>query len=247
MARRHARRRRRGRFSFLYRIFSLLLICALFVAALTLFFKVKDFEINGNTRYTDEQILAASGLHFEGNLFLLNKYAAAGDIFRKLPYISEVSIRRDLPDTLCIDVKETTAAAVIGDDAGALWRISPKGKILEPAEERGTLALVSGVTVEPAQEGEMMVIANTTKHEALLSLLAALDARAMLQETQAIYLDDDSYLTMRYLDRFTVRLLWTADFNYKMESLCAIVQRLEANETGLVNMTQDGKVNFIPE
>lgn len=247
MARRHARRRRRGRFSFLYRIFSLLLICALFVAALTLFFKVKGFEISGNTRYTDEQILSASGLHTEGNLFLLNKYAAANDIFRKLPYISEVSIRRDLPDTICIDVKETVAAAVLYDDMGALWRISPKGKILEPVDEKGELALVSGLTIEAAQEGEMMTLANTTKQDALFRLLAALDARAMLQETQAIYLEDDSYLTMRYQDRFTVRLLWTADFDYKMESLCAIVQRLEANETGLVNMTQDGKVNFIPE
>ena len=223
------------------------MICALFVAALTLFFKIKDFEISGNTRYTDEQILTASGLHTGGNLFLLNKYVAANDIFRKLPYISEVSIRRDLPDTLCIDVKETTAAAVLYDDAGALWRISSKGKILEQTDEQGTLALVSGLTLEAARSGEMMTLANETKHNALASLLAALEARAMLQDTQAIYLDDDSYLTMRYQDRFTVRLLWTADFEYKMESLCAIVQRLEANETGLVNMTQDGKVNFIPE
>ena len=247
MARRHTRRRRRGRFSFLYRLFSLLLICALFVAALTLFFKIKGFEINGNTRYTDEEILAASGLHTGGNLFLLNKYAAANDIFRKLPYISEVSIRRDLPDMLCIDVKETTAVAVLYDDAGVLWRISPKGKILEQTDEKGSLAFVSGVTIESASSGEMMTLANETKHNALLSLIAALDARAMLQQTQAIYLEDDSYLTMRYQDRFTVRLLWTADFDYKMESLCAIVGRLEANETGLVNMTQDGKVNFIPE
>ena len=40
-----SRRRRRGRFTFLYKLLSVLIICAAIVAALTLFFKVENIEV----------------------------------------------------------------------------------------------------------------------------------------------------------------------------------------------------------
>ena len=77
------RRRRRGRFSFL----CILLIAGAVVAALTVFFKVQSITVSGNARYTSEEVVAASGIEIEDNLFLLNKYSAAQAIFEKLPYV----------------------------------------------------------------------------------------------------------------------------------------------------------------
>ena len=60
---------------------------------------------------TVEEVVAASGIEIEDNLFLLNKYSAAQAIFEKLPYVEEVTINRALPDTIVITERECAAAA----------------------------------------------------------------------------------------------------------------------------------------
>ena len=79
------RRRRRGRFGFLYRILSVLAICAAIVAALTLFFKVDTIRMSGANRYSKQEIVDASGVKVGDNLFLLNKFDMAQRILKKLP------------------------------------------------------------------------------------------------------------------------------------------------------------------
>ena len=124
------RRRRRGRFSFLMKLLCILLIAGAVVAALTVFFKVQSITVSGNARYTSEEVVAASGIEIEDNLFLLNKYSAAQAIFEKLPYVEEATINRALPDTIVITVRECAAAAGVVTPEG-YWLISENGKLLE--------------------------------------------------------------------------------------------------------------------
>ena len=100
--RRHSGRRRRGSLSFLYKLLSMLVICGAIVAALTLFFRVNTVVVSGQQRYTQQQILAASGIQTGDNLFLLNKYDVANQIIGELPYIETIRINRKLPDTLLV-------------------------------------------------------------------------------------------------------------------------------------------------
>ena len=83
------RRRRRGSVGFLYKMLSVLVICTAIIAALTLFFRVNAIQVSGQQRYTDEQVQEASGIQIGDNLFLLNKYDAAGKIVEALPTVME--------------------------------------------------------------------------------------------------------------------------------------------------------------
>lgn len=140
--RRHSnRRRRRGNFGFLYKLLSVLVICAAVVMALTLFFRVDTIEVTGTKRYTEKDVIEASGIQLGDNLFLLNKYEAARSIAEQLPYIDieDIRIRRELPDTLLIDVAECRytpggdpgrqrlAAESQGQDRGAAAGVSSWG------------------------------------------------------------------------------------------------------------------------
>ena len=60
-------------------------------------------------------------------------------------------------------------------------------------------------------------------------------------------MSDASQLTLRYLDRFDVYFPWDADYGYKLDYLLAVVEKLEVNEKGIINMMQEGKARFIPE
>ena len=177
--RRHSnRRRRRGNFGFLYKLLSVLVICAAVVMALTLFFRVDTIEVTGTKRYTEKDVIEASGIQLGDNLFLLNKYEAARSIAEQLPYIDieDIRIRRELPDTLLIDVAECgTPLAVIQD--GSAWLLSPKGKIVEqlPASQAGDYAVIDGCELLAPSVGTDIALSTefANQQTSLLALLAA--------------------------------------------------------------------------
>ena len=72
--RRRNRRRRRGSLGPLLRVLSVLLTAVAVVAALTLFFKVDQVVVSGNSRYSAEEIIEVSGVEQGDNLILMDKY-----------------------------------------------------------------------------------------------------------------------------------------------------------------------------
>ena len=81
--RRHSNRRhRRGNSGFLYKLLSVLVICGAVVAALTLFFRVDRIEVTGMERYTEDEVIAASGIDigdFNTKLRNAQKFLADGN------------------------------------------------------------------------------------------------------------------------------------------------------------------------
>lgn len=248
--RRSNRRSNRGRFAFLYRLLTFVVICGAIVAAMALFFKVETIEVEGNERYTAEEVVAASGIGVGDNLFLMDKYEVAARIHGNLNYVETVQIKRDLPSTLHITVTECSAMVAIEQEEVA-WLISGTGKIVDTVTIDGgkSYAQVTGLTLLQPQIGKSIQADgdNDRACQTLLGLLERLHSKDMLADVQAIHLEDASHVTLRYLDRFNVVIPWDADMDYKLNYLLAVVEKLEDNEHGTINMTQDRKVNFIPD
>lgn len=133
-SKRRNRRRRRGRASFPLRLLCLAVVIAAFLSALTMFFRIDMIVVEGNERYTEEQIIEAAGVQKEQNLVLLNKYKVKQSIFDTLPYVETVVINRKYPDALILTVTECTASAALTGENGT-WLMSDEGKILERAAQ----------------------------------------------------------------------------------------------------------------
>ena len=97
-------------------IFVVVVVAAIFV--LSLFFRVEDIRVEGNTHYTDEEIIRAIDIEEGDNLFFFDRFAAISRVFSKLPYIEEVTLKRALPNRITITVEESTAMAylILGDE-----------------------------------------------------------------------------------------------------------------------------------
>ena len=242
-------RRRRGRFSFLLKLLCVALMIAAVIGAVTLFFKTERILVEGNQRYSQQEVIEAAGLQLGSNLYLMNKYDHAQAIFQNLPYVESASINRRLPDTLVIEVKECSAAASVPAEGGA-WLMSINGKLLEEtASLPEGCAKVTGCTlVAPEVSGEAEFDADSAyKMTALCSLLHAAEEKRMRGNIETVDLGDDTCLQFTYAGRFAVKLPWTTDFAYKLESLATVVDYLEANETGTINLMADGKASFTPK
>ena len=251
MARRTTnRRRRRRRSGFFYKLLTVLVICAAIVAALTMFFKVNTIQITGGSRYTQQEILDASGVKDGDNLILLNKYEIANRLIQKLPYIEGVQINRSLPSTLRIQVTECSSVFAVTQD-GTVWMVSSGGKIVEsctPEQAKGT-PTIDGCELLAPSVGSRIALSTDRQSQqtSLLALLKALEDASLIQQVNAIHLDSTAELTMDYADRFQVVFLYGADYAYKLRNLTAVIGALESNQTGTIDLTRNGEAHFLPD
>ena len=250
MARRRRNKRyRRGRFTFLTRLLSFVVICGAIVAALILFFKVESVEITGSERYSEEEIFAVTGIEYGENLFLLNKYAIADEITTRLPYIQSVRFKRNLPNGIIVEVKEGAAVAAV-EQAEDAWLIAADGKLLERislGQSDEYLRIIGCELLLPTAGTYLAMGENSIfGQERLLELLETLGRKNMLPYTEVIDCSDEKNLWISYGGRFDVQLLYDADFDKKLYALQLVIETLEDNETGTVILTAADRTSFKP-
>lgn len=169
---RHNRKRKRGRRRFGL-LFKLLCGAALVAAATlgaTVFFQVETIAVVGNSRYTAQEVIDASGVQIGDNLFQMNKNQISQQILQRLPYVGEVSPQRGLPSTLTIQVTEISAAAQVevyqddsaqaepaaedgSGDSGEGDGSQAEGEELPTLADQPWLISASGKLLEAAPEG----------------------------------------------------------------------------------------------
>lgn len=243
------RRRRRGRFGFLYKILSVLAICAVIVVALTLFFKVDAVQVTGGNRYSKQEIINASGIKVRDNLFLLNKFDMAERILKKLPYIENVRINRKLPDRMVIHVEECSAAFAI-EKGGTAWLVSPNGKIVDSRKlsDAKKVPVIDGCRLIAPSVGTAMDLSTKRKSQrtSLLSLMTALQSAGVADQVTAIHLKSTSELVMDYAGRFSVKLPYNGNYPHLVRYLREVIKQLESNETGTIDLMTDGEAHVLP-
>ncbi len=115
--------------------FTLLLaffLLSLAILSMTVFFNAETIEVEGNTRYSADEILEIGGLKIGQNLFRLDKFEVI-DQMKTLPYIKEVTIRRKLPNTLKIDIVENQPVVWV-ECMGQAALMNEEYRVLEFAE-----------------------------------------------------------------------------------------------------------------
>ena len=242
------RRHRRNRFGFLYRLLTALAVCAVVVVALTMFFRVGTIRVEGNSRYTDQEVIDASGVAAGDNLILLNKHVLALNLTEQLPYIEAVYPHRRLPDTLVIDVTECGLTFALQGE-GVCWLMSDTGKIVDTAEEPGDRPVIDGCgLLAPSVGGSIALpVEEQSRQESLLALLKALRAAEVMEQVDAIHLDSASELVMDYAGRFAVKMPYGADYDKMLAFLSIVMDTLETNETGVIDLTTEGKASVLKQ
>lgn len=249
------RRRNRGRFGPLFKLLCLLALVVALTVGATVFFRVEVVAVSGNVRYTEEEIIAATGIQAGENLFAMNKFKVSEELRRALPYIGEVQIRRSLPSTIVITVVEWDAMAQVmppttpqaleaqqemagepkeGEEpvlpavAQEPWLISVKAKLLEPAPTDSNAIAVTGLVALMPQAGGMLSVPTSQQEKlsSLKELLTALDEAELTGDVSSIALGS-TQMELRYLDRYTVKLNMNADFPYALRVMRTVRESIE--------------------
>lgn len=211
-------------------------------AACTIFFRVEAVQAEGCERYTQEEIAAAADVPDGTNLVLLPGPLIRDRVTARLPYVDSVTLKRGLPTTLRIVVKETKPAAYISDGT-SWWIINSTGKILEsrPADSAWQYTTISGLTITEPEQGSRIQVeeGNELRLNGLLGLMAVLERKGMLGEVNEITASSGTEISMVYENRLRVKFLLNADFDRKIRILEDIVALMGEYETGVVNLKSE--------
>lgn len=252
---RNRRRRRRGRFGFLYKLLSVLIIFAAILAGCVAFFRVNEVVVTGNSRYSAQEIIDASGVELGDNLFLVNRPQTAQRILGALPYVENAVPVHRLPDTVELHITECVPAAALRF-GGSWWLLDARGKLLEQGEKSLAVSLpeVKGLhPIEPTVgEWVEVEIEEQTRLEGLRQLLTALNRRGLAEGvTDFIDVSASNVIYFGYGPELTVAVPMAGDFDLRAFSLQRVLetfaQRGEA-VTGTLDLTYgDSEARLLTE
>ncbi len=263
--RKRRRRRSRGGAPTLLICLCVLVAVVAILTAMTIFFKVRRVVIIGDTRYTQEEITMASGLHDGDNLILFNKFRAIDGIFSQCPYLDTIRMRRRLPDTVEIRVTECVPIAVVEDEeytepdpkdetklitrgGTGKWLIDIHGKLLEQVSSRPlNLCFLKGLTLKGPKIGSTVDFFNEDLQKPVFLLLNTAKDDGILQDIGEIDFSELYNIRFTYTQRFTVSIGSTEDLDKKMRYLRLITEdKLSSNATGVIDLSDTQKARFIP-
>jgi len=223
------------------RILLLIMVTLIALCSLLLCFRVKTITCEGNSIYTDQQLINAAGVSVGENLVTVQKAKAAGRIMTALPFVESVHIERVLPDTIVIHISEASAAFVISDGQDGYFLINSEGILSKHLDstEAADYPVVTGIILEnPELDGS---IEECTKNlegvKAVLALFDALNTYGLTGGVNEINVALLSDISLKYEKRFTVYFGTTKDLTYKVSYLAAMLRDWDDNHAGSIDLT----------
>ncbi len=176
------------------------------VLVLALFFKIDTITIKGDKVYADKEVVLQSGIE-KGDSLIRVKESKINDILTKeMPYIGKITLEKKLPDTLIINVSATREVVAFQGGAGFIL-VDAEGKILSEKASmlRDNVAVVSGIKIKNATEGEKLILSDEKSTENFLQLLTAIK-NSEIELLTDISLNKEGNWVIRYDDRITIKV-----------------------------------------
>ena len=262
--------------TFFRRLMVSVLVAVLVILALMAFLRVRNVSVVGNSMYSQSEIQEASGITQGSALLLVNKTTAASRIRAQLPYIDEVRVGINLPDTVKIEVVELETAFAVAADDGSYWLINSEGRLIEQitAKAASDYLKIDGVRIQSTSVGDTAKAVEAPAEEpsedeeeeedaedegppeapaserldVALQIVRQLGAGEEIREITSVDVSSIYDLQIWYGTRFQVKLGGTSELSYKLDYMLAAISQLESYQTGVLDLTfqEAKKATFIP-
>ena len=240
-------KRKKRRIKFVVKLEVFLLIAGAVVFLLkSPFFNVKNFRVEGNSYYTDEEILVMGNCKTGGNIFI---GIDTGDIRSRLEkdaYMSSVKVKRVLPDTVKIQLEERkqTAAIVYGEKYVV---VDGDGVVLRKTGVMPEITVLKGLTISKLSVGEKVETEEKVLLRQTLQMLSVMEKSNMYFKTIEL---SEGEIKAHILDNLicqgTPENIMKA---MEKDSLQLVVQELfdRKIERGTIKISGDRTVSFTPK
>lgn len=215
-----------------------------------LFFVAQNFTVEGNVRYTAEEIVAASSVSAGDNLYSFSAVKTADTLTFHLPYIQTLSVRRTVPDSVCFTVQEETAV-FWAELYGQTWALSGSLRLLEPldaaeARESGLIRLRLP-DVESAVSGRVITFKDERSSRRIREIVEAVLNAELCDRLTSVDLRNSRALTMVSDDCYLLDLGDGSDAALKLRVAYAVLQDslFDTTVKAEIDLTMSGSTSVV--
>lgn len=249
---------------FLLRMATVVAVVIALMFGISIFFRVEHVKVSGADKYTPYMIQQAAGIKEGDALLGLSDARISGKITSALPYVENVSIAIELPNTVHIEIQEMDVVYAIRDDKDAWWLITANGRVVTNADNAtaGACTVIegvrlsdpigggqaeaadvnSGIMVEDPVTGAMVpqFESGDSRLEAALTILQYLEDNVIIGEVASVNVGDLTNLELWYGQRFRVKLGDTTELGYKIRCMNAAINGsdgLDSHDSGILDIS----------
>ena len=240
-----------------------LLAVSLIVSPIIIFaaFRVKTFTIEGIAPYTNEEVIAASGIQQGKSLVFADIDDAIENIEKTLPYTNNVVITKKLPSGIIIRLESTEKEYAVALSNGTYAMLDKNLKVLEYAPEvPDGMTLIKGAVPVESKIGETIAFVNEVsdkKDEAegvdrvkqlILEITKAIDDNG-IKDIDLVDVSSSSNIHLIYQKRIVLNLGDSSEISSKLSLGKRVISEednISLTQSGTVNLTVAKKAYFNP-
>ena len=221
--------RRRSKGAVAYAFLGVVLILILLILGISIFMKVMVIDVSGSSSYSDDEVITASGISIGDNILFIDAGAAARRLRVAKPYISEAEIISELPDTIRIIVKESTAIAAV-EYGNSVLLINSSGKVLSQTDvlQKDLIEIRGFVPAETEVGNRLRTVSESeTQLVSMTDVLTAFEKAGITDKVSYLDVTYISNIKFGYSERFTVILGGSSNVNHKLNQLPVMIEDID--------------------
>lgn len=247
--------KRKRQFRLAIVIIGFFLALSIIISPILLFtvFRVKSFTVEGISPYTNEEIIAASGIGYGKSLIFADLDEAAENIEKTLPYTDNVRLTKKLPSGIIIRFDETSKAFAVELSGGMYALTNSNLKVLDlTGELPADVALITGVVPLKSNMGEVLVFSEGEETDLTFNLIgkiAAAIAQCGLEDIDLINVANRNDIYMIYQKRIVLSLGDSTEIDSKISLGDRVIKEentIDPSQCGTIDLTISKKAYFNP-
>lgn len=207
-------------------------------------FAISEITVNNNAMKSDKELIRESGVKIGQNIFSYKDSEIKKAILKNNPYITDVTITRQLPNRFVITVEEHTPVAAV-KYKGQFLILDADGIVSGVEDTQLTATRITGIQVQNYKKGSRPVVQNSSKLKNALKLISKVNDSGLFFKK----LDVSSSLIVRGYITDTLECAGEAeDIINNLEGIKAVIYDLSQKNTmsGTITVGSDGYATFSP-
>ncbi|MBE6573920.1 MAG: FtsQ-type POTRA domain-containing protein [Ruminococcaceae bacterium] len=217
------------------------LLLIFILGAVAIFFRITEIEVKGNSAYKKEEIITSSGISEGMNIYLFREGDVQKEILTKHPYVRTVSVKRDVPNTVTIDLQCEDAGYYI-EIGGEYFVISNSLRVLERfytfkemEEAHPEIKHFKACAVKSAIVGSELEFITSGYSTSAKEVLKVLEESDVYSDVTSIHYDDRFNIGIVYQERLKANIGNGEDAELKLRFMREIIKDL-GNARGTIDI-----------
>ncbi|MBQ4562143.1 MAG: FtsQ-type POTRA domain-containing protein [Clostridia bacterium] len=210
----------------------IVLLAVFLIGAVAIFFRVHSVKVKGNTVYKDSDIITASGIKRNMNIYLIDDKSVATEIISRFPYVRTVKVERNIPNSVTVKVEcdePNYYVEIVGEcfvlsgDLRVMQRFETKEELLTVHPE---IIKLTGGAIRRAVVGDELVFVREAYSQQAKQLLSVLESTEIFAGVSAIDFSDRFNVYVTYAGRLKANIGNSDDLELKLRFMNEIVKDL---------------------